>query len=282
MGNSVSDKTLTVLCKCGAEMKSTTPSDIYQRRIPCCYCKKSIAHAGIMFHCNKSNKYHKNGYDLCEQCAKKKAIKVFCKNCNKIEMDKISLKNNNLKCNQCNKNIQISKSNKYIYHCQECNTCNICISCAKNPSIMHHKQKEYIDKVNKINEKSDLQQRQTTLHGYDMIGPYTPDKNMVWYCDNKTCQYTKHGLYRKYRIQNWRSSQFGKKFVLCDGCVRQYEKQKIVIVQPQVNVEVNIGNNFNDNNGNDIFHRSETEIINQPEGIISSNTSNLARTMTYM
>merc|ERR1711933_282866 len=105
------------------------------------------------------------------------------------------------------------------------------------------KQQEYINKVNDLNKNSDLQRIMTTLHGYDMIGPYSPDKNMVWYCDNKTCQYTKHGLYRKYRIQNWRSSRFGKKFVLCDGCIWQYqrpEKQEPITV----NVEIKMNPGF--------------------------------------
>ena len=57
----------------------------------------------------------------------------------------------------------------------------------------------------------------TTLHGYPMTGPFTPGGKDVWYCDNKECKYTQHGVYRRYKIQNWRSSQFGKKFVLCDG-----------------------------------------------------------------
>jgi len=266
MGNSVSDATITVLCKCGQEMKSSTPEKVYQKRYPCSVCHASIPHAGVLFHhCN---------YDLCEQCAKKKAIKVFCKHCDKTEMEKSRLNNNNLSCDQCKKRIQISKTNKYIYQCEKC---NICMECAKNPEIMQIEQQKYFNNVNKLNKGSNLRRVMTTLHGYEMQGPYTPDKNMVWYCDNKTCQYTKHGLYRKYRIDNWRSSQFGKKFVLCDGCVRQYEKQQpVVIVQPQVNVDVNLNMNNNDNNFNDnIFHRSETEIISQPEGVVS-------RTMTYM
>jgi len=76
-----------------------------------------------------------------------------------------------------------------------------------------------------------------------MVGPFTPGKKDVWYCDHKKCQYTQYGVYRRYKIQNWRSSQFGKKFTLCDGCVRQYKKEK-PRQQSQgasnVNVKVNI------------------------------------------
>lgn len=86
---------------------------------------------------------------------------------------------------------------------------------------------------------------ETTLHGYPMIGPFTPSQKDVWYCDHKECQYTQHGVYRRYKIQNWRSSQFGKKFVLCDGCVRQYQKVQPIVKQqtmgtPNVNVKLNI------------------------------------------
>lgn len=93
-------------------------------------------------------------------------------------------------------------------------------------------------------EKTGDFQIDTTLHGYPMIGPFTPGQKDVWYCDNAKCQYTQHGVYRRYKIQNWRSSQFGKKFVLCDGCVRQYQKvQPVQTVQPassNVNVKVNM------------------------------------------
>ena len=82
-------------------------------------------------------------------------------------------------------------------------------------------------------EKTGDFQIDTTLHGYPMVGPFTPGQKDVWYCDNKTCGYTQHGVYRRYKIQNWRSSQFGKKFVLCDGCVRQY--QKVQPVQQPIN-----------------------------------------------
>jgi len=95
-----------------------------------------------------------------------------------------------------------------------------------------------------IIEKAGDFKLETTLHGYPMIGPFTPGNKDVWYCDNKTCQYTQHGVYRRYKIQNWRSQQFGKKFVLCDGCVRQYQKVKPVQQQAggasNVNVKVNI------------------------------------------
>jgi len=70
----------------------------------------------------------------------------------------------------------------------------------------------------------------TTLHGYAMEGPFTPGPKDVWYCDHKECKYTQHGLYRRYNIENWRSAKFGKKFVLCDGCVRTYTKPD---TQPQ-------------------------------------------------
>lgn len=56
-------------------------------------------------------------------------------------------------------------------------------------------------------QSSDSNQREvrTTLHEYDMIVPYTPHQNMRWYCDNKICQYTEHGVYRTYRIEYWDS-----------------------------------------------------------------------------
>eukprot|EP00485_Elphidium_margaritaceum_P002525 CAMPEP_0202694478 /NCGR_PEP_ID=MMETSP1385-20130828/8330_1 /ASSEMBLY_ACC=CAM_ASM_000861 /TAXON_ID=933848 /ORGANISM="Elphidium margaritaceum" /LENGTH=293 /DNA_ID=CAMNT_0049350331 /DNA_START=1 /DNA_END=879 /DNA_ORIENTATION=- len=84
---------------------------------------------------------------------------------------------------------------------------------------------------------------ETTLHAYLMVGPYSPQN--VWYCDNKKCVYTQHGIYRRYQIQNWRSSKFGAKFVLCDGCVRQFEKPKPAthasnISAPNVNVNLDI------------------------------------------
>ena len=94
-------------------------------------------------------------------------------------------------------------------------------------------------------EKGDFQ-IMTTLHGYPMIGPFTPGPKDVWYCDNKNCNYTQHGVYRRYKIQNWRSSQFGKKFVLCDGCVRQYQKVKPLVTYTKqaapsnVNVKLNV------------------------------------------
>merc|ERR1712087_533567 len=51
--------------------------------------------------------------------------------------------------------------------------------------------------------------------------------------------------------QNWRSTKFGKQFVLCDGCVRQYPKQSVSQLDlvphhqhnasaPNVNVSLNI------------------------------------------
>eukprot|EP01083_Nonionella_stella_P027979 77055_1 len=108
MGNSTSDATITVLCKCQNEMKSTTPGDIYQRRIRCCHCDSSMPHAAVMFHCSQKNNYHKNAYDLCEECAKKKALKVSCQNCNKIRMNKLLINNKHKhsQCNQCNKYVQ--------------------------------------------------------------------------------------------------------------------------------------------------------------------------------
>jgi len=72
----------------------------------------------------------------------------------------------------------------------------------------------------------------TTLHGYAMEGPFTPGPKDVWYCDNKACKYTQHGLYRRYNIENWRSSKFGKKFVLCDGCIRKYRKPECLPQHP--------------------------------------------------
>merc|ERR1719491_2661183 len=116
-----------------------------------------------------------------------------------------------------------------------------------------------------MNQQQQLQTQRrvlTTLHGYHMIGPLTPAKDSVWYCDYVKCRYTQHGLFRKYRIQNWKSSRFGKKFVLCDGCVRQFEKQQPVqyIVQPprpQVNVDVQL-------------NADQLLIQNQPEGVTSS------------
>eukprot|EP01083_Nonionella_stella_P093699 262664_1 len=107
-------------------------------------------------------------------------------------------------------------------------------------------------KSNKKNKKHDTKKKvekgkykwETTLHGYPMTGPFTPGTE-VWYCDHKKCQYTKHGLYRKYKIENWRSTKFGKDFTLCDGCVRQYKKEKAKAPQSQssssnVNVKINI------------------------------------------
>merc|ERR1712176_407467 len=106
---------------------------------------------------------------------------------------------------------------------------------------------------------------------------------MVWYCDNKTCQYTKHGVYRKYRIENWKSSKFGKKFVLCDGCVRQYEQQPVYIQPVEVQVGVNLppqNGSYVANNGqqpgaaNSALFRSATEILgNQPEGVSNGNVT---------
>merc|ERR1719491_1770907 len=113
-----------------------------------------------------------------------------------------------------------------------------------------------------MNQQQQLQTQRrvlTTLHGYHMVGPTNPAKDSVWYCDHVKCRYTQHGLFRKYRIQNWKSSRFGKKFVLCDGCVRQYEKQQPVqyIVQPpQVNVDVQL-------------NADQLLIQNQPEGVTS-------------
>mmetsp|Transcript_61275 Transcript_61275/g.97534 ORF Transcript_61275/g.97534 Transcript_61275/m.97534 type:complete len:330 (+) Transcript_61275:1947-2936(+) len=104
-----------------------------------------------------------------------------------------------------------------------------------------------------VQEKTGDYQIDTTLHGYPMVGPFTPGQKDVWYCDNKTCQYTQHGVYRRYKIQNWRSKQFGKKFVLCDGCVRQYQKVQPVVQQqqqpqqaaaPNVNVKVNLNTGY--------------------------------------
>ena len=192
---------------------------MYRKRKCCNDCSASIAPADIMFHCPYSNTYHKAEYDLCESCAVKKALTVYCQKCDKQKMNKVRIsgKHKHSQCGQCNKSIQKTKSNPYIYQCPSCKDCVICIKCAKNPSILHHEQQEYLKKMEHFNKLSQLRQVMTTLHGYLMNGPYVPDKNMVWYCDNKTCQYTKHGLYRKYRIENWRSSVYGKKFVLCDG-----------------------------------------------------------------
>merc|ERR1712228_268682 len=54
-------------------------------------------------------------------------------------------------------------------------------------------------------------------------------------------QYTQYGVFRRYKIERWRSSKFGKKFTLCDGCVRQFKRpnpnQKS---QKNVNVKLNI------------------------------------------
>jgi len=89
---------------------------------------------------------------------------------------------------------------------------------------------------------------ETTLHGYAMVGPFSPGPKDVWYCDHPQCRYTQHGLYRRYNIENWRSSKFGKKFVLCDGCVRLHRKQQIQHQQqasaPNVNVSLNINGGF--------------------------------------
>eukprot|EP01084_Bolivina_argentea_P199909 341947_1 len=233
-----------------------------------------MPHVAIMFHCSKSNQYHKNPYDLCEACSKKKSLKVLCKHCEKIKMDKIpiSSKHKASICNQCRTSIRKSKSNTYIYHCSACKHCIICIKCAKNPSVMQHQQQQYLKQMNR---NINTQEIMTTLHGYAMIGPYTPDKNQVWYCDNKTCQYTKHGLYRKYRIENWRSSRFGKSFVLCDGCVRQYPKQQPIVIVPSA-PQVHVAVNYNPNPANQGLYRSDSEIIShQPEGVVP-------RSITYM
>ena len=82
----------------------------------------------------------------------------------------------------------------------------------------------------------------TTLHGYAMTGPF-PSGQDVWYCDHKKCQYTQYGVFRRYKIERWRSSKFGKKFTLCDGCVRQYKRPNPNQLQKNpstVNVKLNI------------------------------------------
>jgi len=76
-----------------------------------------------------------------------------------------------------------------------------------------------------------------------MIGPF-PSGQDVWYCDHKQCQYTQYGVFRKYKIERWRSSKFGKKFTLCDGCVRQFLRpnpnQQMQKQPSNVNVKINI------------------------------------------
>merc|ERR1719245_1826815 len=140
------------------------------------------------------------------------------------------------------------------------------MDCVKKPHLLLREQQQMIAAMNQQQQAPSQRRVMTTLHGYEMVGPLTPAKDSVWYCDHRFCTYTKHGLYRKYRIQNWRSSRFGAKFVLCDGCVRQYEKQKPVqyIVQPpQVNVDVKL-------------NADQQLIQNQPEGVTS-----VTRTVTY-
>mmetsp|Transcript_48526 Transcript_48526/g.59687 ORF Transcript_48526/g.59687 Transcript_48526/m.59687 type:complete len:380 (+) Transcript_48526:609-1748(+) len=83
-----------------------------------------------------------------------------------------------------------------------------------------------------------LYQVDTTLHGYPMIGPYTPQN--PWHCDYKQCRYTAYGVFKMWKITNWRSKQYGAKFVLCDGCVRQYQKVKVNSGPKNINVKLNM------------------------------------------
>eukprot|EP01084_Bolivina_argentea_P296390 510459_1 len=107
------------------------------------------------------------------------------------------------------------------------------------------KKKHSSKKTQSKDKEKGAQQVETTLHGYPMTGPFTVSQKTgaVWYCDNKKCTYTQHGVYRRYNIQNWRSTKFGKKFTLCDGCVRQYKRKPKIEPQKSasnVNVKVNI------------------------------------------
>eukprot|EP01084_Bolivina_argentea_P012210 22891_1 len=195
MGNSISDSSITVLCNCQNELTSSTPGDIYHQRIRCCACNISIPHAGIMFHCPNSNKFnHKYRYDLCKSCSIQNALKVSCKHCDKSKMQKIHINNKrkNLQCNQCNEQIKFISNQQYLYKCKMCDRCIICAVCAKNPSIMAYKQQQYINKLNNLNThiNDNIQHVMTALHRYPMSGPYTPETNMVWYCENPKCEST--------------------------------------------------------------------------------------------
>merc|ERR1719410_118388 len=113
------------------------------------------------------------------------------------------------------------------------------------PSSSNKKKKQKNKKKNNKND-DDIgggYEVYTTLHGYSMIGPF-PSGQDVWYCDHKQCQYTQYGVFRKYKIDRWRSSKFGKKFTLCDGCVRQFIRpnpnQQMQKQPSNVNVKINI------------------------------------------
>lgn len=319
MGNSTSSATITVICsKSQREMISTTPSKQYQKRITCTKCSVSIAPQEVLFHCNhcnpKSEPRHKGRYDLCESCSKQRALKVLCTKCKNVRLEKIAIttKHNYLECSRCKGQIVKNAQNRFIYQCARCQQCTVCMKCVKHPPSKQNGKMNALgavtavsnfnpgSKTSKFQSNGSNQRRvRTTLHGYDMIGPYTPHKNMVWYCDNKTCRYTKHGLYRKYRIENWRSTKFGKKFTLCDGCVRQYEQQQpVYIVQPptvHVQVDMNMpqpsapmapmqNSGINGINGMNGSHhlRSDTEIIQyQPEGVTQTGTQTRSAT-TFM
>mmetsp|Transcript_52326 Transcript_52326/g.86609 ORF Transcript_52326/g.86609 Transcript_52326/m.86609 type:complete len:280 (-) Transcript_52326:182-1021(-) len=196
-----------------------------------------------MWHCALTNFSHKQAYDLCEKCGAKNALRIGCKFCKKAPAmikKPVNAKHMHLACWQCTK--PVTYGNKYMYACAACHKCHFCMSCAFQTAAVQTKkprQKNVLDAM----PSAQLQQKMTTLHGYAMVGPYQPAKDSVWYCDHKQCVYTQHGVYRKYKITNWRSSQFGKKFILCDGCVQQFGKQETIVIQPAPTIDVNLNMN---------------------------------------
>eukprot|EP01084_Bolivina_argentea_P099881 179476_1 len=78
--------------------------------------------------------------------------------------------------------------------------------------------------INNHKQSSTVNFIKTTLHQYAMVSPLKPSVLCLWYCDNKDCKFTEHGIYKNYQIQRWRSSNALLSFVLCEGCVKQYQE----------------------------------------------------------
>ena len=70
---------------------------------------------------------------------------------------------------------------------------------------------------------SRIKTKRTTLHPDEMIGPMTPSRLYLWYCENEECKFTEYGVYRNYQTPYWKSTNAAQMFVLCDGCVDEYQ-----------------------------------------------------------
>eukprot|EP01084_Bolivina_argentea_P183908 317295_1 len=89
-------------CICGNYLWVTTPLVYAQQanQIHCDICEQSVHLTDIIYHCENADKYHDNGYDLCEICALYQMRETNMKVNNTTNLN--ILKTNDKECNSYN------------------------------------------------------------------------------------------------------------------------------------------------------------------------------------